>query len=67
MDGGEVASDTTMCEAGGPFRRREGIPFTRRRELLLMAMKIAEQLEQQTKPYERCLLRAMVESQLETN
>ncbi len=47
-----------MIEAVPPPRR---LTPARRRELMEFAANLAEQVEQQTKRYERCLLRRLVE------
>ena len=61
--------EATMQDCDGPSlftkRRRDNmISSQRRKELLSLAVKLAEEVEEKTESYERCLLRNMVENLL---
>ena len=66
-----MPEDGDDCEAGpratmaGP-RRRPRPSKERRRELLALAVDLADLVEAKTQPHERCLLRGMVEAMVET-
>lgn len=49
----------------GETRRSPVITTARRKELMTLANKLAEEVERLTKPHERCLLRRMTEMLVE--